>query len=66
MEPGTHPEPHFLAIPHFLSIQYIKLPVYVVMGHSMVETRGKKPTLIKLLVNSYKEMSGNELWDTRT
>lgn len=57
MEPDTHPESHFLAIPHLLSIQYIKLPVYVVMGHSMVETRSKKPSLSKL---ASEFLQGNE------
>lgn len=43
-----------------------KLPVCVVMRGSVVETRGKNPPQVDLLVNSYKEMNGNELWDTRT
>lgn len=28
--------------------------------------QGKNPPQVDLLVNSYKEMNGNELWDTRT
>lgn len=43
-----------------------KLHICLVMRRSVVETRGKNPPQVDLLVNSYKEMNGNELWDTRT